>query len=131
MRNIVTFIILTLSLNCISQTQAEMNLNANNGYKRADKELNTVYKKILTEYKTDSLFIDRLKNSQRIWTSYRDAELEMKFPAENKQFDYGSVYPMCVSHYLKKLTEERIENLRVWVNGIEEGEICSGSVKTK
>jgi hypothetical protein len=54
----------------------------------------------------------------------------MKFPAENKQTVYGSVYPMCVSFFLKELTEERIEKLNVWINGIEEGNVCSGSVKT-
>ena len=53
----------------------------------------------------------------------------MKFPAENKQAEYGSVYSMCASEFLKELTEERIEKLQVWLKGIEEEEICSGSVK--
>lgn len=54
----------------------------------------------------------------------------MKFLAENKQPKYGSVYPMCAALFLKELTEERTEKLRVWLNGIEEGDVCSGSVKT-
>ena len=53
----------------------------------------------------------------------------MKFPAENKQLEYGSVYPMCYSLFLKEMTEERTKKLRVWLTGIKEGDICSGSVK--
>ena len=130
MNRIVIILFLTFNLTCFSQSQSEMNKEANNDYKKAYIELNNVYQNILTAYKYDTLFIDRLKKTQRIWVSYRDAELEMKFPAENKQIVYGSVYPMCVSFFLKELTEERIKKLNVWINGIEEGNVCSGSVKT-
>nr|WP_246124494.1 MULTISPECIES: lysozyme inhibitor LprI family protein [Bizionia] len=108
-----------------------MNDEANNEFRKADAELNNVYQKIITEYKTDSIFIERLKKTQRIWISYRDAELEMKFPAEDKRVEYGSVFPMCVSYFLGKLTEERTEKLKIWLDGIEEGDVCSGSVKSK
>ena len=120
---------MTFNLNCFSQTQSEMNKNASNKYKDADIELNKVYQEILTEYNSDSIFIDRLKKTQRIWVSYRDAELEMKFPLKKKPFEYGSIYPMCVSLFLKELTEERTKKLKVWINGVEEGDVCSGSVK--
>lgn len=106
-----------------------MNKDAYDLFNKADKELNSVYQKILSEYKTDSLFVENLKISQRIWIKLRDADLEMKFPADNKQSKYGNVYSMCASLFLKELTEERTEKLRVWLNGIEEGNVCSGSVK--
>jgi uncharacterized protein YecT (DUF1311 family) len=131
MKKLITIIVLTLTINCFSQTQGEMNTDASNAYKKVDMELNNVYQKVLTEYKSDLTFINRLKKAQRIWISYRDAELEMKFPAENKQYEYGSIYPMCVSYFLKGLTEERTEKLRVWLTGIQEGDACSGSVKMK
>ena len=131
MNRLLLILFLTFNLNCFSQTQSEMNKEANKEYQKADIELNNVYQKILTEYKSDSIFIDRLRKTQRIWISYRDAELEMKFPAEYKQAEYGSVYPMCISYFIKELTEERIEKLKIWLAGIEEGDICSGSVKTK
>ena len=131
MNRLLLILFLTFNSNCFSQTQSEMNKEANNEYQKADNELNNVYQKILTEYKTDSIFIDRLNTAQRIWISYRDAELEMKFPAENRQAEYGSVYPMCISYFMKDLTEERIEKLEIWLAGIGKGEICSGSVKTK
>jgi len=131
MNRILLILFLTFNLTCFSQTQSEMNKESSNEYKKVDIELNNVYQKILFEYKSDSTFIDRLKKAQRIWITYRDAELEMKFPADNKQAEYGSVYPMCVSLYLKELTENRIENLKVWLSGIEEGDVCVGSVKSK
>jgi uncharacterized protein YecT (DUF1311 family) len=107
-----------------------MNKEASQEYREAAIELNNVYQKILTEYKSDSVFIDRLKKVQDIWILYLNAALEMKFPADNKQIEYGSVYPMCVSIFLKELTEERTEKLNVWLHGIDEGDTCSGSVKT-
>jgi uncharacterized protein YecT (DUF1311 family) len=108
-----------------------MNKEASNAYKKADANLNNVYKQILSKYKTDTVFIEKLRKTQKIWIAYRDAELEMKFPAENKQLDYGSVYSMCVSLFLKELTEERTQKLNVWIDGEEEGNVCKGSVKLK
>lgn len=128
MNRILLILFLTFNLTSFSQTQSEMNKESNNEYKKADIELNNVYQKILSEYKSDSIFINRLKKTQRIWITYRDAELEMKFPAENKQKEYGSVYPMCVSLFLKELTKNRIEHLKVWLNGIEEGDVDRKSV---
>ncbi len=130
MNRILILLFLSFNFCAFGQTQHEMHKDANNRYKKSDNELNKVYQKILTEYKSDSIFINRLKKTQKIWIAYKDAELEMKFPAENKQAQYGSVYPMCVSLFLKELTDERTKKLRVWLNGIEEGDMCSGSVKT-
>lgn len=129
MKYLIIVLFLSINFTSFSQTQSEMNKEASNAYKKADANLNNVYKQILAKYKTDTVFIDKLRKTQRIWITYRDAELEMKFPAENKQLEYGSVYPMCVSLFLKELTEERIQRLKVWIDGAEEGDICTGSVK--
>jgi len=128
MNRILIILFLIFNLTCFSQSQSEMNKKANTEYKKANIELNSIYQKILSEYNSDSIFIDRLKKTQRIWITYRDAELEMKFLAENKQAEYGSVYPMCVSYFLEELTKERTQKLEVWLIGIQEGDVCSGSV---
>jgi uncharacterized protein YecT (DUF1311 family) len=117
-------------LSIFSQSQAEMNEKANEAFKKADKELNEIYKTILTDYKSDTLFIKNLKSSQRIWITFRDTELKVKYP-ETEAGYYGCVYPMCVSIYLEQLTLDRIKTLKVWIDGIEEGDVCTGSVKTK
>jgi uncharacterized protein YecT (DUF1311 family) len=113
-----------------AQTQLEMNKEENDSYKKADKELNEVYQKILSEYKSDTIFVKNLKVSQRIWVTFRDAELKMKYPDREPGY-YGSVHPMCISVYLEYLTRERIKTLKVWLEGIEEGDACIGSIKIK
>jgi len=130
MRYILTIIISFIYLTGFSQTQADMNREANTSNKKADKELNETYKTILSMYKTDTVFIKNLKASQRIWIVFRDAELKVKFPETDPRY-YGSVYPMCVSSYLEKLTQERITTLKDWIDGIEEGDACKGSVRIK
>jgi len=52
----------------------------------------------------------------------------MKYP-EGKT--YGSIQPVCRANYLEELTRTRIKTLQVWITGIEEGDLCSGSVRMK
>jgi uncharacterized protein YecT (DUF1311 family) len=118
-----------VSISAFSQTQAEMNEEAFATYKKADKELNSVYKKILVEYKSDTAFIRNLKISQRIWVTFRDAELNMKYP-DREPYYYGSILPLCMANFLEKLTLDRIKTLKVWLVGVPDGDVCSGSVKT-
>jgi uncharacterized protein YecT (DUF1311 family) len=113
-----------------AQTQLEMNEEANQNYIKADKELNSTYKKILNEYKSEIEFIKNLKISQNIWIKFRDAEMNMKFPEKQPGY-YGSYHPVCWSKYLTKLTQKRTEELKIWLIGIEEGDLCTGSVKMK
>ncbi|GGE46332.1 uncharacterized protein YecT (DUF1311 family) [Pedobacter psychrotolerans] len=111
-----------------AQSRTAINMQAGSGYEKADKELNLVYKQILKEYAAQPLFINKLKITQRLWVQLRDAELGARFPETDK---YGSVQPTCEAGYLEQLTRERIKFLKVWLNGIPEGDVCSGSVKIK
>jgi uncharacterized protein YecT (DUF1311 family) len=111
-----------------AQTQLESNSCADEEYAEADAELNRVYKAILEKYKGDSKFIAKLREAQRAWLKYRDAELEAKFPHADEPHYYGSIFPMCDAQYRAQLTRERIVKLREWLDGPAEGDICSGSV---
>ncbi|MGC4040172.1 MAG: DUF1311 domain-containing protein [Flavobacterium sp.] len=119
------FFITSLSF---GQTQAKMNEAVSGNYEKADKELNIVYNKILKMYKSDTEFIKNLKNSQKIWVKFRDAEMKVKYP-ERKEGYYGSIQPLCWSNYMAELTKKRTRDLRIWLNGVEEGDSCAGSVK--
>jgi uncharacterized protein YecT (DUF1311 family) len=112
-----------------SQTQAELNTMQYDSYKKTDKKLNEVYQAILKEYKSDTEFIKNLRASQRIWITFRDAEVKVKFPDREDGY-YGSIHPLCVSLYLQDLTQDRISTLNLWLKGSEEGDGCSGSIKT-
>lgn len=114
----------------MSQTQYEMNANAHKKYQSVDAKLNQVYSDILAEYKTDSVFINNIKKSQKLWVQWRDAELLAKYPNKDTN-EAGSVNPMCVDIFFTELTQARIKQLLVWIDGIEEGDVCGGSVKNK
>lgn len=115
---------------CSGQTQLDLNEAEHKEYLKADKELNSIYQKVLKEYKEDAAFVKNLKAAQKIWIQFRDAEMKVKYP-DREPGHYGSVQPMCRSTYLTRLTNERINTLKVWLDGIEEGDVCSGSVKSK
>lgn len=112
-----------------ANTQLESNECAAKEYSAADAELNRVYKAILEKYKKDPLFIDKLRATQRAWLAYRDAEIDAKYPHAAEGSYYGSIFPMCDSLYKAQLTQERVEKLREWLDGAEEGDACSGSVE--
>jgi uncharacterized protein YecT (DUF1311 family) len=126
---LLTMIILAFaSYTTSAQSQTAMKVKAGSGFQKADQELNKVYQKIIKEYAAQPQFIKKLKVAQRLWVQLRDAELAAKYPETGT---YGSVAPMCESVYLESLTRERIKFLQVWLNGIPEGDVCSGSVKNR
>jgi uncharacterized protein YecT (DUF1311 family) len=120
--------VLLISNFAFAQTQLEDNNKENNAYLKANKEMITVYNKVLKEYKAETEFIKNFKKAQRIWLQLRDAEVKSKYP-DKKTGSYGSIHPMCVSTYLKELTEERTKKLQVWLDGREGGDGCSNSIK--
>lgn len=127
-QTIITFFLIIITLTSFSQTQMEMNQELNENYLKTDKELKGVYIQILSEYKTDTNFIEKLKASQLLWVKFRDTELEMKFPEPDKSY-YGSIFPMCVSEYLTELTKQRTKKLNEWLKPNIEGDVCGGSLK--
>jgi len=128
MKILLTILICMFSAILFAQTQMEMNQQAIKSYEKTQKELDEIFKKILVEYKSDTIFIENLNTAQKIWVSFREAELNVKFPdRENRH--YGSILPVCVNIYLEKLTRDRINTLKTWLEGYIEGDSCNGSVK--
>ncbi|MFD2562787.1 lysozyme inhibitor LprI family protein [Aquimarina rubra] len=124
-----TVITIVINVNGYSQTQTDMNKQAYQDFLEVDAKLNAAYQRILSDYREDSLFISNLKKTQRLWTQFRDSELAMKYPDRGTLY-YGTSHSMCISNYLIELTEKRIETLVPWVKGVEEGDMCSGSIRT-
>jgi len=125
MRKLLMLFIVIISSHHISFGQ-----QTDDSYTKAEKEINTVYQKILREYSSDKAFIKNLKAAQRLWIQFRDAEIKARFPNQTPGY-YGSVYAVCVSNLKTELTNERIKTLNVWLNGIEEGDVCAGSIRKK
>jgi uncharacterized protein YecT (DUF1311 family) len=110
------------------QTQSDLNNSVGKDSAKAERELNTTYQGILKKYADDPEFIGRLRTAQRAWVKFRDAQLQMKFPPSAQA---GSVAPMCYASYKAELTQARTRELKVWLDGIEEGDVCAGSVKIR
>ncbi len=113
-----------------SQTQLELNQNADKKCKAADKELNRVYQQILSEYAEDTVFLKNLKAAQIRWIQFKDAEMLAIYPDREEGY-YGSIQPLCWSMTLTEMIEERTKQLKVWLVGVEEVDVCGGSVKRK
>ena len=110
-----------------AQSQAAMDACASQDLAAADKELNQVYQQVLAKYASDKVFTAKLRTAQKAWVAFRDAELEARYPASDKSLQYGSVYPMCANNELEAMTRKRIEELRAWLKGAQEGDVCAGS----
>jgi uncharacterized protein YecT (DUF1311 family) len=114
--------------------QVELDACSADDFAAAQRELNDVYGSILVQYKDDPLFLKKLKIAQALWVKLRDAEVEARFPVtdgENPGIVWGSSYPMIVTYYRAELTRQRIQHLRIWLDGAEEGDLSAGSVRMK
>jgi uncharacterized protein YecT (DUF1311 family) len=91
-----------------AQSQAEMNAQARKGFERVDAELNKIYQSLLAKL-ADTEAKNKLRESQRAWTAFRDAEAA--FAAD--QFRGGSAAPVLRWTSMTETTEQRIKQLKV------------------
>lgn len=130
MKTILLLLVCSLaSFSSFGQSQGQLNEEADAAYRKADQELNRVYQQIFKEYKTKTVFLQSLKAAQQRWIQFRDAEMKARFPAANSLVEYGSFFPVCYSNGMEELTKARTKQLRLWLTGIPEGDMCNGSVK--
>jgi uncharacterized protein YecT (DUF1311 family) len=94
------------STHLFAQTQAEMNQTAIENFKKADNELNQVYKKLVKKLneKEKKLLVTAQKN----WIRFRDSKCEF----EKEEYNGGSIQPLIQYTYLTECTEDRIKDLK-------------------
>ena len=109
-------------------TQSEMSHCTGVAYADARRELDRVLEKIRTLYAGKAEFISALGVSQDAWQRSIDSDLEMLYPGPDKQQQYGSAYGMCAGLDKVGMTLARVEFLKRWLNGKEEGGVCGGSI---
>ena len=102
-------------------TQAAMNECADAEFAAADKEMASVYQRLMRT--PDATFKAKLREAQRAWLKFRDAHVESIYPDPQHRW-YGSVRPMCVAILLKELTVERTKQLKTFLE-TPEGDVCS------
>ena len=114
-----------------ADTQLQINQCSSLDNQTADQELNSVYQAVLTKHAKDKSFIDNFKQAQRAWLKWRDAEMAAIYPEQKQPGFYGSSFAGCWSGQLATLTRERTLQLRKWLEGVQEGDVCSGSIPFK
>ncbi|MBF4473509.1 lysozyme inhibitor LprI family protein [Flavobacterium sp. HJJ] len=92
--------------NSFAQTQGEMNATANANYKKADAELNKVYKQLMAMLDQNEKPL--LIQAEKDWVKFRDSHC--KFDAS--QYEGGSIQPLIYSTCLEELTKKRIAEIK-------------------
>lgn len=109
-------------LNCANAaTQTDMNLCADQAYRKSDADLNAAYQSVTSRLAKDTTKLTQLQAAQKAWLFFRDAECAFSSAGTTG----GSAYPMVLSQCLDKLTQARTKELRAYLQ-CEEGDMsCS------
>ena len=95
--------------------QAELNQCAYDDFLTADDALNDVYQKLIKKSKGDKTYIKQLRQAQRAWIKFRDAELDAMFSCaeEDIKLCWGSMVGMLYPSAKADLTEERTKKIAI------------------
>lgn len=102
----------------VSGGQAGLNECYGNLFKKADAELNKLYKEIEGRLKDDPDTMKNLVAAQRAWVTFRDAECDLQTSGGGSI--QGMNYPICQT----SLTGARIENFKNYLKCEEGDTMC-------
>ena len=90
-----------------AQSQPEMNRQAAKDFERADTELNKTYEALLRKL-PDAESKQKLKESQRAWLAFRDAEAALRAIRRAA----GQLLPPSATEPMTELTQQRLKQLK-------------------
>jgi len=95
-------------------TQQELEACSRDGYAEADRKLNETYRALLRKERGNAVYLAKLREAQKAWIVFRDAEIAANFACEENdvQYCFGSAYGMALFAFKKKLTDERQARLQ-------------------
>jgi uncharacterized protein YecT (DUF1311 family) len=106
-----------------ADTQADMDRCSADVLHAADAELNATYQAVLKKWAAYPAMIEKLRQTQRSWLAYRDADLASRFAnADAEGPDRGSAYPAAHNLYSASLERERTARLCEYLRGDAYGE---------
>jgi len=79
-------------------------------YAKSDSKLNDVYGKLLRANKSHATFLKNLRNAQRKWIQFRNAQFALEYP-QHVSFERAGPIPMDQAMCLVRLTDERTKTL--------------------
>jgi len=100
----------------VARTTTEMHKCVDEEAIRADAELNRVYQELLSRAAKNAEAVRKIRAARRAWIGFRDAHVASVFPSDDKQGQYGSIYPVCVVEILADLTRQRTAMLRAMLS---------------
>ena len=103
---LIALLLLCFCNNSFAQTQMEMNQTANASFKKADAELNKVYKQLIAML--DQSEKPLLIQAEKDWVKFRDSHCKF----EASQYEGGSIQPLIYSTCLEELTKKRIAQIK-------------------
>ena len=103
---LIVLVALCFSTNSFAQTQLEMNRTADAKYKKADAELNKVYKQLISILNQSEKLL--LIQAEKDWVKFRDSSCKF----ESSQYEGGSIKPLIYSTCLEELTRKRISEIK-------------------
>ena len=111
-----------------ASSQMELNECASLGAQETRAEMDKVLTAIAHAYRSEPLFLVRLRESQEAWLRWMHAEIEAHYPIDEDGSRWGSVRPMCQSGLASGMLRERTRELKTWLDPSdrEEGELCGG-----
>lgn len=115
-KSILMLLLITASsfANCEKpMSQSEMNECSSSKFDIADKELNDIYKELMS--KLNDTEKNNLKKEQRKWIKYRNSEAAK----DAAEFSGGSMASMMYSDSLKYSTKKRVEELKAKLSKIK------------
>jgi uncharacterized protein YecT (DUF1311 family) len=109
------FVALFLSTTLYAQSGQEIYAEANKINAEADKQLNAAYDQLIKSIRADNekdraeMLVARLRESQRAWLKYRDAQVA--FVGIHANIGSASSRTLGMTSYSAELTKERIKDL--------------------
>ena len=90
-----------------AQNQHEMNAQAARDFDTADRSLNQVYKQLVAKLDKESQ--EKLKEAQKAWVAFRDAQAEFE---KDREARGGSMAPLIYNGRRAALTKARVKELQ-------------------
>jgi len=108
------------------QTQSDLNMEADHSLRSAEQQMATVFNQLRNRASANPDALALLDKAQVAWVAYRDAQLGVMWPSPEKQANYGTVFPMCVSYARAELTNKRTAELKLMLKR-DEGDVCGNA----
>ncbi len=90
-------------------------------FDKVDRQMLDLIKKIKQKHASNKKFLSKLTKEQVFWIQYRDSHLEAIYPNDwdrHYRKNYGKeVFNPCKCKEMVRFTENRIEELNLWLSG--------------